>query len=134
MNAIKNNKKKKCQGLTLIEMTLVLAIMLSLTMVIYYSLGGMDKWKMAKAASEDLRVVYMAQKTFMADNPTNSVSALTATDLIPYLPNGLAAIPTIEKLDGSSVGITLTVMPPVVAGPYDPSANTDDGLWDVGKP
>ena len=134
MKIIINKKTKSHKGLTIIEMTVVLAIILSLSMVIYYSLGGLDSWKKGKKASEELRIVYMAQKTFLADNPTNSVAALTAADLIPYLANGQTAIPSVEKLDGSASAITLTVMPPVVAGAYDPSGTTEDGLWDVGKP
>ena len=128
----KINRKQKCRGLTMIEITLVLAVMLSMSIVIYYSLGGMDKWKKGKAASEDLRVVYMAQKTFLADNPTTIVANLTETDLVPYMANGATSIALVEDYPSGNQTIDFSVMPPTV--PIDHSNGSDDGLWDVGKP
>lgn len=122
------------RGLTLIELTLVISLLVMLSAVTFMSLSGVQKWKKAKLAGEHLRVVYLAQKTYLADHPTDSVSSLDAAKLIPYLATGAAAIPTIEKLDGSETTVKLDQMPPIVIGPYDPSARTDDGLWDVGKP
>ena len=134
MNKITVGERGRQDGMTLIEITLVLALLVSMASMGLMAVGGINNWKKASAAAESLRVVYIAQKTYMADHPTESVADLVAADLIPYLANGATAIPTIEKLDGSFVGITLSVMPPVVVGPYDPSGRTDDGLWDVGKP
>jgi len=134
MKIVTGDKQGRHKAMTIIEITLVLAILVSLAALSLVAVGGMDKWKKGKAAAESLRQVYLAQKTFMADHPTNSVAALTDADLIPYLPSGATTIPTVEKLDGSFVGIVLTVMPPVVVGPYDPSGSLEDSLWDVGKP
>jgi len=122
------------RGMTIMEITMVLALLVSLAALSLLATGGMNKWKKGKAASENLRIVYVAQKTFMADHPTSSVAALTDADLIPYLVNGAVAVPTVELLDGSYANITLTVMPPTIAGDYDPSGSTEDSLWDVGKP
>lgn len=135
MKVMKNVKKNIGQrGLTLIELTLVITIMLLLSGVTFMSLTGIEKWKKGKLAGENLRVVYLAQKTYLADHPTDSVGSLDSAKLIPYLATGNLAIPTVELLDGSTSSIKLDVMPPVVTGPYDPSGRADDGLWDVGKP
>ncbi len=125
---------KNSRALTIIELTVVLAVLLMLATMIFISMAGMKDWKKAKLAGENLRVVYLAQKTYLADHPTDAVTSLDATKLAPYLVTGNGTIPTIEKLDGSEVTIKLDVMPPVVSGSYDPSGRTDDGLWDVGKP
>ncbi len=134
MDRVIGKTNGNCRGLTIIEISVVLAVLLMLATMIFLSLNGMNDWKKAKLAGENLRVVYLAQKTYLADHPTDSVSALDASKLLPYLPNGAAAIPQIEKLDGTEVVIKLDVMPPVATGSYDPSGRTDDGLWDVGKP
>lgn len=130
-NSIPTRARRK--GLTIIEMSLVLALLVALATLVLYSVGGMDNWKKGKEAGEQLRLVYIAQKTYMADHPTENVANLNATKLIPYLPNGAIAIGQVEAKDGSMKNITVNVMPPVVAGPYDPSGAADDGLWDVGK-
>jgi len=125
-------KNKYCQALTIIEMSIVLAILLGLTGIISMSMGGVTRWQLAKNAGEDLRVVYIAQKTFLADHPTNSPSDFTTVNLLPYLPSGTVANQSVELEDGSSVPIDFSVMPPVLTGFSDD--NTEDGLWDVGKP
>lgn len=132
MNKCMNKKNSRCRALTIIEMTLVLAVMLSMSAVVYYSLGGIDKWKKGKSAAESLRVVYMAQKIYLADNPTANISDLTEADLVPYMANGATSIAPVEDYPSSTQTIDWTVMPPTVG--IDHSGALDDGLWDVGKP
>jgi hypothetical protein len=97
----------------------------------------MDEWKLGRAASETLRQVYTAQRMFLADNPTRLVSAITNTDVIPYLPGNATSLPTVKSLTGADLGILVNVSPPVInAGsgvPYDPSGDNRDSLWDVGE-
>ena len=126
--------RRNCLGFTIIEMSIVLGILLALTGIISVSMSGVTKWKLAKNAGEDLRVVYIAQKTYLADHPTADPSLFDAADLLPYLPSGTVANQSVELEDGSSVIIDFKVMPPVLTGITDPSGDTADGLWDVGKP
>lgn len=129
------SKQRSCLGLTLIELTVVILVLLTIIgLGVNYSLGLKD-WKKAQAASESLRAVYIAQKSYLADNPTTSLADLEHSDLVPYLPNGLTAIPTIEALDGTQKIIIVTKSPPVIGSadaPYDPSGSPSDSLWDVG--
>ncbi|MCF6312731.1 MAG: type II secretion system GspH family protein [Verrucomicrobiales bacterium] len=128
---------KKEMGLTLIEITLVISILLAMSYGVFSSLRGMEKWKIGKKAGEDLRLVYIAQKSYLADHPTTPVTDLTEAMLIPYLKNVAnteTAIPPVDNypVSGSPLSITVNVMPPVASS--DPSGKTDDGLWDVGNP
>lgn len=122
-------------GFTLIELTVVIMVLLAMTGLAIYYTGGMSKWNKGKEAAEKLRSVYAAQKGYLADNPTVAVSTLNSSRLIPYMPSGETAIPTVEGENGESLTIRLTVSPPVVVNGstvYDPSGNSNDGLWDVG--
>jgi type II secretory pathway pseudopilin PulG len=131
-NKRNNSSGKGSEGLTIIEISLVLAILIALAGLALTLTGGMDKWKKGKEAGEQLRVVYIAQKAYMADHPTTDVSTLTTTVLMPYLVNGATVFPVVKDLDGNAMTVNVTVMPPVVTP--DPSGTLDDGLWDVGKP
>ena len=125
------------RAMTLVELSLTLALLLAFASVVAFSLGGMTTWKLGRRASVDLQSVYLAQKSYLADHPTVSIGGVSATDLQPYLPTTMTAIPTVEALDGSSLTIDFNAMPPVVtggSGTYDPSSGTEDALWDVGKP
>ncbi len=135
MIGARNYHRPPQSGMTVIEMSLTLALMISFAGAVAYSLHGVGEWRKAREASTDLRSVYVAQKAYMADNPTADISTVLAADLVPYLPSGITAIPSVTALDGSSKSIIFTVMPPVVENattPYDPSGASDDGLWDVG--
>jgi type II secretory pathway pseudopilin PulG len=135
-----NNK----QALTLLEMTIVIMILLSLVTVGLSGISMMDRWKLGRAASEDLRSVYSAQRMYLADNPTTLVVNLTEAMLIPYLPNRgtvapvslMAAFRPIKSLEGVILGFNITTSPPTYTkgdGPYDPSGSPTDSLWDVGQ-
>jgi len=125
------------RGFTLLEMTIVIMVLIALISTGLFVNTKMDEWKLGRAASETLRQVYSAQRMFLADNPTRLVSAITNTDVIPYLPGNATSLPTVKSLTGASLGILVNVSPPVInAGsgvPYDPSGDNRDSLWDVGE-
>lgn len=124
-------------GVTLLEMTIVIMVLLALIGTGLFSYGKMDEWKLGRAASETLRQVYTAQRMFLADNPTRLVSSIVPADIIPYMPGNSTALPTVTSLTGAQLGILVNVSPPVInAGsgvPYDPSGNNRDSLWDIGE-
>ncbi|QQL44489.1 pilus assembly FimT family protein [Sulfuriroseicoccus oceanibius] len=129
-------RTKSLHGLTLLEMTLVICIlMIFIGLGLGYSTVTQD-WKKGKMASEALREVYSAQKTYLGDHPTSNVADLTQEDITPYLRNGLTEVPTVVGLDDATYTIKVNVSPPVIddgaGGIYDPSDRSDDGLWDVG--
>lgn len=124
-------------GFTLLELSIVIGVMLALISGGMFASRKVGDWRLARQASESLRLVYSAQRMYLADNPTTSVSSLTAAQLVPYLPNQATAIPTVKSLTGATLTIIVNVSPPVVnAGSgtsYDPSGNPRDSLWDVGE-
>ena len=133
---MKTKLRRRPVGVTLIELTVVIMVLLAMTALAIYYTGGMDKWNKGKDASEKLRSVYAAQKLFLSDNPTVPVSTLTANRIIPYLPSGEPTLPAVVSETGAPLTIKLDVSPPVVVdgggAVYDPSGNPNDGLWDVG--
>lgn len=129
--------EKRSRGLTLIEMTVVILILLSLTGAFFASAGSIGDWQKAKAASSLLREVEVAQRDFLANNPQRAVSTLTVAEVAGYLPGSPVALPTAEDLDGNTLTIDVSVSPPVCrtggGDIYDPSGSAQDSLWDVGK-
>ena len=132
-------KKLACHrpGLTLIEMTVVILVLLSLTGAFFVSSGSIGDWQKAKAASSILRDVEVAQREFLANNPQRAVSSLTVGEVAGYLPSSPAELPTAVDLDGNTLTINITVSPPVLVSgsgaTYDPSSSSTDSLWDVGS-
>ncbi len=123
------------KGLSLVEISVVIGVMLGLATVVTYSISGILDWKTGRDATEKLRAVYIAQKGYLADRPSKNVSTFTAEDLIPYLPGHPGAMPTATTADGQALTLNLTVMPPhftLGEARYDPSDSQNDGLWDVG--
>jgi type II secretory pathway pseudopilin PulG len=125
------------RAFTLLEMSIVIMVLMALIGTGMFVTGKMDEWKLGRSAAETLRQVYSAQRMFLADNPTRLVGSITAAEVIPYLPGGLAAMPTVKSLAGTQLGILVNVSPPIIdAGSgvaYDPSGSTKDSLWDVGE-
>lgn len=123
--------------MSLIELSVTIALLLAFSSVVAFSLSGLNTWKLGRRASVELQSVYLAQKSYMADHPTQSITTVTAVQLIPYLPTTMTSIPTAEALEGYTLSINFNVMPPTMGSggsPYDPSGASDDSLWDVGKP
>jgi type II secretory pathway pseudopilin PulG len=123
-------------GFTLVEMSLVIFLLIALMSTGMFASSAISKWQAGKTASETLRGVYVAQRTYLADYPTTAVTALTQNALLPYLPDRPATFPKVTGLDGVVRDIRVTVSPPVIiqgTGTYDPSGNPKDSLWDVGE-
>lgn len=134
------SEDRKPSGVTLIEMTIVILVLLTMMSVGMYFTQGMSEWKRGKDAGEKLRTVYAAQKSYLADNPTVVLSTLSeaeaATRILPYMPTPETSLPTALSEDGATtLTIKANVSPPVTVNgnaTYDPSGSTSDGLWDVG--
>lgn len=137
MNANAHPPRTRRGGFTLLEMTVVILVLLSLVGMVSFSTGAINDWQAGREASETLRSVYVAQRTYLADHPTTPVSALTQADLLPYLPMQTGTFPQVEGLDGTMREIKVDISPPVIIGAgggvYDPSGKPNDSLWDVGE-
>lgn len=124
------------RGLTLIEITVVIVILLTLIGLSVFAVNGYRDSQLAFEATQKLRAVYNAQRTYLSEHPTEQVSTLTDADIIPYLSDDSNALPTVEGLDGVTYTIRVTDSPPVIVDSsgaiYDPSGSPDDGLWDLG--
>ena len=124
-------------GVTLLEMTVVILLLLTLLGVGVYTGQSIGEWRLGREAGETLRTVHTAQRMYLADRPTTTVSSITAADLLPYMPNQPSSMPTVESLDGDQLTIRVNVNPPIIegggGGAYDPSGSSDDSLWDIGQ-
>lgn len=135
MNPTRSLRHLRQKGLSLVEMSLVIALMLGLATMVTYSVSGILEWKTGRDATEKLRGVYVAQKSYLADRPSKDISTFTAAELIPYLPGNPGAMPTAKSASNQTLTLNLTTMPPyfmVGTNRYDPSGSQTDGLWDVG--
>jgi type II secretory pathway pseudopilin PulG len=123
------------RGMTLIEITIVLCVLMALIGTGLYVGGSIKTWRAGRSAAEALRSVHTAQRMFLADNPTVPVANITAQQIIPYLPDRAVALPTISPLKGAALTIRVNSVPPVLlqgGSVYDPSGSATDNLWDVG--
>lgn len=131
----------EARGFTLIEMSIVIFVLLALMTSGFFVNNVVGQWKLGRDASETLRTAYVAQRTYLADNPTVPLSSLTPAMLLPYLPNNPSTFPTATSLESATLYARVNVSPPYmtttsggVAGTrYDPSKTTSDSLWDVGE-
>jgi len=127
----------RLRGLTLLEMTIVLLILMTLLGTSLVVNRKFTEWRRGREAAEQLRIVYSAQRLFLSDNPTVAVNTITAAQIIPYLPTRATALPTVKSLTGANLTILVNVSPPIInngsGAYYDPSANRTDNLWDVGE-
>lgn len=131
-----NRRSRGRSGLTLLEITIVIGILMALIGTGLYASGSIKRWRAGREAAEALRSVYSAQRMFLADNPTAQVSTITAAQIIPYLPNKATTMPTVAPLSGAALTIKVNVSPPVFlqgSNTYDPSGKPNDNLWDVGE-
>ena len=137
------------KAFTLLETTIVIMVLLALINIGFFASGKMDAWKLGRAASETLRSVYSAQRMYLADNPTTTVSNLTDAMLIPYIPNlkpknppattlvdALDTAKSVKPITGGGLTFSITTSPPFLVqggSRYDPSGSNTDSLWDVGE-
>lgn len=132
------------RGFTLLELTMVISVLLLLITVGLKSNNAFRSWKLAREASDTLRTVYVAQRTYLADNPTTAMSSLTPALLLPYIQNGPATFPTGKSLTGAVLNVYVGASPPfftttattsgaTAPSRYDPSGSNTDSLWDVGE-
>lgn len=132
----KTDQQSTPSGVTLIELTVVITVILLLVGVSIYSIAGFKEWKLAVKAGTTLRTVHTAQSIYLAEHPMEAFSTLTAAKILPYMSDGSTALPTVEDLDGNQLTIKVNVFPPVIddgsGGTYDPSGDLTDGQWDVG--
>jgi type II secretory pathway pseudopilin PulG len=132
-----HRSRSQHRAFTLVEMTIVILVVLALTRVGFVSSKKMSDWKAGSSASQTLRAVHTAQRLYLADNPTASVAAITSAQIVPYLPNNVAVMPTVKSLSNTDLSIIVNVSPPIInAGSgtrYDPSGSFTDSLWDVGE-
>ncbi len=128
---------KSPRAVTLLEMTVVILVLISLMSLGLFTSRKMDEWKLGRQASETLRVVYSAQRMYLADNPTVAVTNLTNALVLPYMPGNVTVMPTVKSLAGADLSIKVNVSPPVILANastvYDPSGSNRDSLWDVGE-
>ncbi len=123
-------------GFTLLEISMVLALLLALIAVVGLSTQYIQNWKRAKDGSLALQAIYEAPRAFMADHPTSDIAIVTSAQLVPYLPQGWTVVPPGIGLDNETLTADFHQMPPkwtYGSGVYDPSASSTDGLWDVGE-
>lgn len=134
---VRNTYTSLRRGLTLIEISVVIVVLLTLIGVSIYAVSGYRDWQLSTEGTQKLRMVYNAQRTYLSENPTDPVSTLTDEKIIPYLSDNGSVIPTVEGLDGVNYNIQVNVSPPVIinagGGIYDPSGSSNDGVWDVGR-
>ena len=126
----------RAAGFTLLEISLVIALMLSLSMLAGVTIQSIQEWNKAKTAALSLQAVYAAQRSYLADHPTTDIQNVSSSDLAPYLPEGWSTMPTAVGLEDESLTVNHKVMPPyLTAGTsrYDPSKTQSDGLWDAGQ-
>jgi len=131
------------RGFTLLELTMVISVLLLLITVGLKATNVFKNWRLAREASDTLRSVYVAQRTYLADNPTTAVSNLTHALLLPYIQNSPTAFPTAKSITGGTLNVYVGQSPPFLtttatttgAPPtrYDPSGSNTDSLWDVGE-
>jgi type II secretory pathway pseudopilin PulG len=129
------NENRSDSGTTLLELSVVIATLILLTGIVSLGVGAYSAYRDGQTAGEILRSVKAAQMTYLADNPSASVSSLTPALLQPYMPN--ATWPTLPTVGSQQPTINCAVFPPVAVlngQTYDPSgATSTNGLWNVGQ-
>jgi len=136
----------KARGFTILEVTIVILILLTVTGVFFGTSGNINQWRTAQSAGLTLRQVEVAQRQFLADNPQVNIANVTQANVANYLsgvnvnlpPGTQPTLPQVLDLNGNVLSYDVTRSPPVflVQGTttiYDPEGNPNDGLWDVGK-
>jgi prepilin-type N-terminal cleavage/methylation domain-containing protein len=127
---------RRQRGLSLIEISLVIALILGMMSIVGMNIYAMRDWQDGKDAGLSLQAVFAAQRGYMADHPTANIATISTAELEAYLPAGWSTMPTFRSLDDEVLTLDHTVMPPqLLLGDtaYDPSGSTSDGLWDTNQ-
>ncbi len=119
------------RGVTLIELTVVILVLLTLVGASMYALGGYKEYKLRMKAETALRAVYTAQRSYLADHPNVDPSTITKDDVKKYMSDGSDDFPVVKDADGNTLTYDLTKSPPVFSN--DPSGDDKDGKWDLSK-
>jgi prepilin-type N-terminal cleavage/methylation domain-containing protein len=132
-SALASSRNSRTGGFTLVEMTVVIAVILVLIGAASLGVKPYYAYRDGRTAGEALRAVKAAQLMYLSDNPSTAVTSLTQALLLPYMPNGTwPVLPTVGTVVPT---INCAQFPPVAllsGTTYDPSASATDGLWDVG--
>jgi type II secretory pathway pseudopilin PulG len=123
-------------GFSLVELSLVMATILSLAVFIGFGFNATRRWQQGKNASLALQAAYTAQRSYLADHPAADIATVAADAIRAYLPQGWNPMPAIAGLQDEVLSINYAVMPPVLGNGgsvYDPSGKSGDGLWDAGE-
>ncbi len=136
-NILKNQTQRKLRGMTLLELTVVIAVLIALMGASVFAFSSFREFRAATLASTILREIEVAQRDFLSNNPQREVTSLTIPEVASYLEGDgtITALPTAEGLDGETLTADITQSPPIWldgASPYDPGPPTD-GRWDVGR-
>jgi type II secretory pathway pseudopilin PulG len=152
--------RRSRRAFSLVEISLVIAVMLGLMVVVGISVVQVQNWRRAKQASLAAQAVHEAQRAYLADHPTTVVEpvgaegdvqfvlekmgaggeAMTAASfgetLEGYLPQGWAGMPAAQGLKDEALTLDFLQVPPrwrLSGALYDPSGSDRDGLWDAGE-
>ena len=147
------NPKTHPKGVTLLELSMVMALILSLAFLGSYSMQEFQEWQKGRNASLALEAVYEAQRAFLADHPTQSPAQLQESNLLAYLPQGWGAESGVTSMaqllvhgkvsgvSGEALSLDINHLPPTLTlggSIYDPTQTRAgggwDGLWDTGEP
>ena len=131
---IRSASRRAARGFSLIEISLVIALMLGLMSIVGFNIYSMRDWQKGKDAGLSLQAVFAAQRSYLADHPTANIATVSSAQLETYLPAGWSVMPTFQSLDDEVLTLDHTVMPPTLLlgeTPYDPSGNPSDGQWDA---
>ena len=125
---------RRPHGFSLVEISLVIAMMLGLATVVGLNVTMLRDWQEGKNAGLSLQAVFAAQRAYMADHPTANIATVTSAQLQAYLPQGWPTMPAFTGLDNEALVLDHTVMPPRLLlnnAVYDPSGKSSDGIWDA---
>jgi type II secretory pathway pseudopilin PulG len=144
--------KSHPRAVTLLEVSMVMALILGLAFLGSYSMQEYQGWQKGRNASLALQAVYEAQRAYLADHPTQHAAQLQESDLLAYLPQGwgeesgvrslaqLLSHGKVSGMSGEALSLNINLLPPTLTlggVVYDPTQTRAgggwDGLWDTGE-
>lgn len=129
-------RNTKLKGVTLVELTAVIAMLLTIASIALYGVSSYKDWQVGLEAGEKIKSVYQAQRLYLSNYPTKTPADITLANIIKFMPNGATSLPVVTGLDGETLTIDFNTSPPVYkngGANYDPSTTTTDSLWDAGE-